>query len=440
MATYTTYKKARGLAWGLPVIALCLLLFAEGTMAVTTIRFNYRSGGVRDQLVNAWITAFEAQNPDVNVEWEAASGAWMDKLLVEMAAGTAPDVTEFWGDFAQKLAREGLLLDLRPYVERDMTAEDVADFFPALWRTTFIQFGPRQGVQFSLPRYINTMVTFYNETAFAEAGLETPDSLHRRGEWTWEALREAAIKLTRRDNENRVLRYGFMTNVRSWSRMAQWLWEAGGDFFDPEDPTRFIGDQAGATYAIDYLHELIWGLGVARNNLNPPDFINGTVAMADEGIHAIFNEFDAGIGDAFDWNMVVRPAGPNGRKPWAVDDAFGIWSGTQKPDEAWRFLKFLASREGQEIMSRIEGLAPPRRSAADVYLSRSDRLNLGVFVESMAEAQVGIAARVAGDTLAIGRALQAALDATLLNNQKPWVQAAQEAKTVIEGIIRETAR
>lgn len=414
------------------------LIAVDGAMAVTTIHFYYRSGGVRDQLVQAWIEAFEAQNPDVHVEWIPAVDAWQDKLLVEMAAGTAPDITEFWGDFGQKLAREGLLLDLRPYVERDMSPEEVADFFPALWETTFVQFGPRKGVQFSLPRYINTMVTYFNADAFAQAGLEDPMSLDRRGEWTWETMREAAIKLTRRDGSV-VTRWGFMTTTSDWNRMAQWLWEAGGDWMDPEDPKRFIGDQPEAVSAIAFLHEMIWELGVARNNLSGTEFINGNAAMADDGIHAIFNNYEAGIAGSFDWNVAPRPKGPNGRKPWAVDDAFGIWSGTRHPDEAWRFLKFLASREGQEIMSTIEGLAPTRRSVAPVYLSQSDRLNLGVFVESMVDARVGVAARTAGDTVQVGQAINQALQESLVNNQRPYVQAAATAKAVIDSIIAETA-
>src|SRR5690606_31435588 len=220
---------------GVMGVALCLLLVVAAAAALaqtTTIRFHYRGGGARTEVVQAWIQEFERQNPDIKVEWEQPTGDWQDKLIVAMATGTAPDVVEFWGSFGQQLARNGWLLDLRPYVERDMTEEDIADFFPAAWEGTFVQHGPHAGEQFALPRYINTMFPSYNKSLTEQAGLERPRRLYGRGDWTWQTLRESSRKLTR-TVDGETVQWGYMTMTRHWERMAQFLWENGTDWFDP---------------------------------------------------------------------------------------------------------------------------------------------------------------------------------------------------------------
>lgn len=414
------------------VVALLLLMVGASALAEpVTIRFHYRGGGARSEVVEKWIEEFEKANPDIKVEWEVPSSGWQDKLLVSMAAGEAPDVVEFWGNFGQQLARNGWLLDLRPYVARDMTEDDIADFFPAAWEGTFVKFGPYAGQQYALPRYINTMVTYYNQTLFDQAGLESPNALDRRGEWTWETLEANARKLTR-TNGNETVQWGFMTMTRNWERVAQFLWENGTDWFDPDNPTQFAGDSPEALEAMNWLYDMIWEDGIAYKDLDWNAFWNGQVAMADDGISVVFSRYDAAIQDGFDWDLAPRAKGPQGRIPWATDDGLGIWSGSKHPEEAWRFLRFITSQEGQEIMVEREGLAPVLRSATPAFIELDDRFNLNVFIESMMTASSGSAGRIPGNTDEVGSLLNKALRASLVNGEKPYDMAIQEVKSQIE--------
>ncbi len=429
-------SNSRWLVHKMIVILTIMLLGTTASAEKVTLRFHYRGGALQEQTVKAWISEFEKRNPDIHVEWEPASGNWQDKLLLNMLAGTAPDVTEFWGDFAQNLARQGLLLDLRPYVQRDMSQSEISDIFPGAWRSSFLQFGVKQGMQFSQPRYINLFVTHFNATIFADAGLENPLMLDKRGNWTWQTLQTIALKLTKRDG-GKVAQYGFSTYNNAWTRIAQWLWEANGDWFDPNDPTRYVGDQPGAVQAGSFLQDLFWKNGSAKG-VDQSLFLSGKIAMLDYGLDRVFAYYQS-IGGAFEYNVVSAPQGPAGRKPYIPDDAFGIWSGTKQPEAAWKFLKYLTSKDGQEINIRTEGLAPTRRSAAPAYLAMNDTLNLQAFVESAAIAQPTIANRVAGDVKQIGQLiLNNVLTPALVQNKKPFAQAAQEVKPLIEAIIKET--
>lgn len=318
-----------------------------------------------------------------------------------------------------------------------MTADDIADFFPAAWDGSFVRFGPKQGEQFALPRYINTMVTYYNKSLFDQAGLESPRELDRRGEWTWESMRANARKLTR-TNASETVQWGYMTMTRGWDRVAQFLWENGTDWFDPANPTQFAGDSPEAMEAMNFLYEMIWEEGIAYRDLDWNLFWNGQVGMMDDGLSVIFSRHDSSIQGGFEWDVAPRPAGPEGRKPWATDDSLGIWAGSSHPEEAWRFLRFITSKQGQEIMVEREGLAPVLRSATPAFIGLDDRFNLNVFIDSMMTAQAGSATRIPGDIESIGSSLAQILRSSLVNNEKPYATAVQEAKPSIEAIVRQT--
>ena len=53
-------------------------------------------GELQAKTVEMWKAEFEAENPDIIVEWQVAAGDWMTKLPVMVATGVGPDVFESW--------------------------------------------------------------------------------------------------------------------------------------------------------------------------------------------------------------------------------------------------------------------------------------------------------------------------------------------------------
>lgn len=420
------------------LLAVFVSLFSVSVFAETvTIRFNYRGGAARTASVEAWIAEFEKLHPNIKVEWELATGNWQEKLIVGMATGTAPDITEFWGNTAQELARSGLLLDLRPYIERDLTDEDIRDIYPPHWENSKVHFGPHKGEQFAMPLYTNTTVIYFNETMFREAGMETPMELELRGEWNWNSLEQLAKKLTRRVGDE-TTQYGFMTMNTNWFRVVQYIWENGGDWFDRNDPTRFIGDQPEAVEAMEFLHRMTFKDGSMMSTWNYGAFPERRVAMIDDGLNEGFVRYRNAIGDNFEWNMAPRAVGPAGRKPVTMDDGLGIWRQTEHPEEAWEFVKFIASKRGQEIMTTTQGLAPVRRSALPAYLDLDTRLNLEMVMATMHDAEMVITGRTAGEVQRISDAIgYDILVPVLRNNAMSYSVAAAAAKPKIEAILKE---
>jgi len=423
-----------GFSLGLALLWLfaAVIPAAAGERVTLTLQYPNEPG-----VVAAWIEEFEALYPHIDVEWQVRPGGdWQSVLITQMIANTAPDVFEFWGAFGQDLARRGLLLDMRPYVERDFTAEEIADFYPVAWESSFTQFGARKGTQYQMPRYINIMVMHYNETHFQEAGLESPLSLDARGAWTWETFREAARKLTRGDG-SAVSRWGAVVSTSSLPRMLNWVWGAGGDFFDPEDPTRFIGDEPAAARGIQFLHDLIWQDGSAPAADSGNLFPAGNASIYETGFAEVPRYMDT---NPFAWNIVQRPAGPAGRPGYLVDDSFGIWSGTSHPEEAWLLVKFLVSKRGQEILVEKNRIPPVRGSAAQRYFELDPNLNLRAFADAVMDGRPSIISRIAGDVAQVSNELIAMLQSVLRRNEQPYELAVQGAKPRIERIIAETYR
>ena len=417
-------------------VALFLLASASSAQQVT-ITFQYRvDDEARQNVVNAWIEEFERQNPGIHVELLPAGSGYIERTLVAWASGTGPDVIELWGDWAQDYARSGALLDLRPYVERDFTAEDIADFFPTAWEAATVRFGPAAGEMFRIPRYMLTVVYYYNQDMFSRAGVPNPIQLDAAGEWTYETLRDLAKRLTIRSGDQ-VQQWGFMTDTDGYLRLATWVRAHGGDWFDPNDPYNFTGDEGGALEAMSLLQEMIWVDGSTHPEYPHAQFRAGNVAMIEDGIHAVLGRYDAEIAGSFEWNIAPVPVGPNGRKAYSGDDGFAIWRNTPNAEAAWRFVKFLTSKQGQEINIAIEGLAPVRRSAFPAYAQLTDKYNLSVLLTNMADAGLPLVTSVPGNISGISQQIIAALDRAMERNEVSYAQAIREVAGVIETLARQ---
>lgn len=420
-------------------IAVCVALFALGlagpalAQEPVTLKFQYRTGEGRAEAVEAWIAEFEALHPNIKVEWYQPPSDYRERTLISWASGTGPDVTEIWGDFAQDYARAGVLLDLRRYVERDFTQEEIADFYPVAWQASYLHHGDNAGIQFRIPRYIITLVYYFNAEQIAGAGLETPLALDERGEWTYQAVREMARRLTVFSG-NEITRYGFTTDTDAHRRMSTWMRAFGGDLFDPADPTRFIGHENAAVEAMTFLQEMIWQDQSTLPEFDPARFYTGGVALVEEGNHAVISRFDRNIQGEFAWDIAPAPAGRNGRQAYSGDDGFAIWRDTPHPDEAWEFVKFLTSKRGQEIAALNEGLAPVRRSALPVYQALAPHINLGAYMVNMSDASLPVSSVMVGDVAEIGRILDGVLEATMERNEKPYAQAIQEVAATISAL------
>lgn len=86
---------------------------AENADGKTVLRFSWWGSDSRTQATNKIIEAFEAENPDIDVQGEYSdwSGYW-DKLATQVASNDAPDIIQMDDKYLREYADRGALLDL----------------------------------------------------------------------------------------------------------------------------------------------------------------------------------------------------------------------------------------------------------------------------------------------------------------------------------------
>lgn len=130
-----------------------------------------------DDYFNTLIANFEAENPDIAINWLDVPWADMEKkILAAVSANNAPDVVNLNPDFASQLATKGAWLSL----DDKLSESEQAVYLPGIWQATQLN-----GNSFGFPWYLTTRVTLYNTELLKEAGISEPPT-------TFEALAEVA--------------------------------------------------------------------------------------------------------------------------------------------------------------------------------------------------------------------------------------------------------
>jgi len=195
---------------------------------------------------------FMDANPSITVNVSVSDwDAYWDKLQTGIAGGAAPDVFAMDGPLFPDYQSRDVLLDLKPFIDRDgydltqLADQGVADFTTA-------------GGQFGLPRDLNTIALYYNKAKFDEAGVAYPDDT-----WDWAKLVDAAKKLTKdTDGDGTPDQWGFYTETTDMENY--WLstvWQNGGDVLAADGKSTVLGTDEAAG-GIQFIQE---GRGVGSN-------------------------------------------------------------------------------------------------------------------------------------------------------------------------------
>ena len=310
-------------------------------------------------MVQATLGRFHESNPNIRVFYTPDPDDIAEIMLEEMRAGTAPDVFQGCCTFFPIWAQEGHLLDLRRFIERDLDEGVLSDWD----RAQYESFVTPDGAQYGVPKYHGALALYYNKDLFDAHGVAYPDDT-----WTQDDYLNAMRQLTLdTDGDGGTDVWGGMIDV-SWDRVQIHVNAWGGNFVDPANPSSCVMDQRPAMAALEWLRARMWDDKVMATfpdvqNLSTRDaFIGGKVATVEDGSWALK---DILAKAPFRVGVAPLPAGPAGRVTLATTDGFGIYAGTQHPEEAWELLKFLISDEYVLAMARANFLQPAKASLVD---------------------------------------------------------------------------
>ncbi|WP_141430514.1 sugar ABC transporter substrate-binding protein [Bacillus sp. 03113] len=328
---------------------------------VTTITFWRNSGNdAENKVYEDLIKSFEKENPKIDVKMTPIPFAdYSTKLRTALASGNPPDILAVDSPDLGAYAEAGALLSIDDYMKKEGNIEDIPE-------------GTLAGVTYKDKIYLAPIVQsgiamFYNKNLFKKAGLEFP-SEDPKNPWTWEQVLDAAKKIN--DPKNGIYgidpAQGFGDGEGPAYFKSPIIWQFGGDILSPDGSTADGYLNSPQTLkALQFFQDLYQKDKVAAVELPPDPFATGKLGISVDGSWALshfannFPNFKLGE----DYGVAPLPKEANQVAPnggWTL----GISAKTKHQDEAWKFVQYVTSYDGQKTYVEATGDIPVRISVA----------------------------------------------------------------------------
>jgi len=147
------------------------------------------------------LDAYKAKNPAVSFtpEYTSFSNYW-DKLAVQAASGTAPDIIQMDPYYLVEYAQRGALYDLTPMMGQELKLDDMN---PAL-----LNVGKVDGKLYAICNGANVQVYHVNTALLAETGLPLPPD-----NWTWINFVDYSTKVKQKLGANKWFSADFSSEI-----------------------------------------------------------------------------------------------------------------------------------------------------------------------------------------------------------------------------------
>ena len=290
-------------------------------------------------------------------EMPADSGQYFDKLRTDFQAGGGDiDVMSIDVIWPPQFGANGWIEDLSDW----FTENEWKDFLPAT-----VEANTLAGKIYGVPWFTDAGMFYYRKDLLEKSNYSEPPK-------TWEEMQEMADKVT----QDQKIAFGFICQGAEYEGGAvnglEYIWNAGGDVLDPNDPNRVIiaegssaegleiyrshvetgvAPEAVSTYKeLESMTAFILGDAVFMRNW---PFVYGTIlggkATGSEikpkqtGVAPIpvANEGDESFSCLGGWNFAVNKE-------------------SDKKEEAKEFIKYMASEPVEEEFAINASLLPPR--------------------------------------------------------------------------------
>jgi ABC-type glycerol-3-phosphate transport system substrate-binding protein len=322
-----------------------------------------------EPLRNKFNADFEANYPGVKIVPEIlpAGQGYFEKLQTMMAANTLPDVFDMWEGYVQPYAANGALMPLDDFIDGDdkIKREDILPvIIPAQsWQGKSYAF-----VYGFMPGPVSL---YYNVDHFEQAGLQPPTP-----DWTWNDVREAALKLHTVKDGN-VERYGL--SFDNWFVVWQyWIWSNGGDIFNA-DETKTTITEPQAVDAVQFWYDMVNKDKIAVDE-TAYQLLGGSMAKVfASGMISLRlgNYWDLGElkeTQGANWKAVLSPKSNAGQRVWYMHlGCWSIGSNSKMAKAAWTYARdFVLQRPIDSVTPYI----PPLQSLMSTFTG-PDHAQLG---------------------------------------------------------------
>jgi len=344
-----------------------------------TVTFWHAMGLQHSKILNKIIAEFEKQNPDIHINsvYQGGYESLLTNLTASCTARTNPVISQMYESWTTRFLEHGLL---KPVEELALEYGGLSKESRQDIVRVFIEDNSWDEKLITLPFNKSAYVLYYNKDAMKGMGM-VDEKGEGRAPVTWEELREACIKFTRRD-ESGTTRFGL--GIRPFIEgYTTFLFRAGGRYLDARAKTVAFTDEAGRltmNYLINlatkdrvvyieptYLDRAFGGERIAM-------YVSSTASMP---------YTEKSVAGKFQWDTAPIPY-PAGREKVArtvfQGTNIGIFKNhpPEKIKAAWRFVAFLTNTESATTWSVGTGYLPIRYSVLETpdmkeYLKKNHR-------------------------------------------------------------------
>ncbi len=355
------------IAVGLIVIGLIAFLASKlfsskptaPTAPTKTVTLTYYGLWEPSTVMQPVIDAFQKQNPTIKVNYQLQSPQdYQDRLQTALQDPNPPDIVRLHTTWLPLFAKS-----LLPAPPNTLSATEVStNFYPIV-----SQLLVANNQVYGIPVTVDGLALYINTAMFQQKSLQPPK--------TWEDLLTAAKTLTEADPvTSKITRAGVAlgntVNVDHWPDIVSlMLMQAGVKLSDLK------GDAVSTT--LSYYTDFVTKYHVWDDTLPP-----SVVAFANEKVAMIIapswraREIKE-INAALSWQVVPVPQLPDvDPTTWASIWFEGVAKGSKHPQEAWKFISFLASANAQQILFDAATVdrsypQPPANKAVAIVASKN---------------------------------------------------------------------
>ncbi len=378
-------------------------LFAENpyTGEACTIEFVHWDGdgqSIEMSVLNTMLKGFNIRYPNIKVNLTILS-SYEDAYSTRLNGNDIADVflmpdgdvmawTELGG---------GRCEDLGPYVESSnlVNIDEMYQSAVNRYRYNFQTqtCGGTEGTLIALPKDIGPTVMYYNKSAFKKAGIPYPDNneiMDIEDAFTmWK-------KLIQKNDKGVVTMYG----VGGLSTEGL-VWSAGGDFLNedrsafPTDPNTLAGLKKGyEDMQRSYVYDCVqppasWSTGSDASKLFSNQMLACYIGLKSKV--TAFRKLD------FDWDICPVPANSVNptKNAWSGSVGYSLYNGSKHKEAAWKLIEYIASKEGQELLSATGFQIPvyPELATQEDYIERESNnkpANFQCFLTAAEQQPVGL--------------------------------------------------
>lgn len=318
---------------------------------------------------------FESKNSGIKIDLQVVG--WADYWTMLEAAGTGGSLPDtFWmhSNEIYKYASNNMLMDLTDKINKS-TEVKLSNYPEGL-----VKIYNQNNKQYAIPKDYDTIGLWYNKTMFDKAGISYPDET-----WTWDKLYEAAKKLTTSDGKQ----YGFLAPLHNQEGYYNFVYQNGGTIITDKKESGY--DDPKTIEAMKYYVKFV------NDGLSPKIFDDAARAQAMQnglcamGLFGSWNLSGFAANDymAKNFNVAVLPSANDGKRA-SIFNGLGnaISANTKHPEEAWKWIQYLSSKEGQTKQAELGVAISAYNGTADAWINSNKTFNIKCFIDMVKYAQI----------------------------------------------------